>query len=128
MALRRNVGLKGIKYRGGGPMLAWSLHRISGLAIVIFVGLHILASFFMQQLGSDLATAVNTVYESIYFQFLVIFIVMFHALNGLRIIILDLSPKLLEYQREATWIQWAVFIPLYAMITIIMIMNQLQSG
>jgi len=128
VALRRNVGLKGIKYRGGGPMLAWSLHRISGLAIVIFVGLHILASFFMQQLGSDLATAVNTVYESIYFQFLVIFIVMFHALNGLRIIILDLSPKLLEYQREATWIQWAVFIPLYAMITIIMIMNQLQSG
>ena len=128
MALRRNVGLKGIKYRGGGPMLAWSLHRISGLAIVLFVGLHVLASFFMQQLGSDLATAVNTVYELIYFQFLVIFIVMFHALNGLRIIILDLSPKLLEYQREATWIQWAVFIPLYAMITIIMIMNQLQSG
>ncbi len=128
MALRRNVGLKGIKYRGGGPMLAWSLHRISGLAIVLFVGLHVLASFFMQQLGSDLATTVNTVYESIYFQFLVIFIVMFHALNGLRIIILDLSPKLLEYQREATWIQWAVFIPLYAMITIIMIMNQLQSG
>lgn len=128
MALNRNVGLKGFKYRGGGPMLAWALHRISGLAIVLFVGLHVISSFFMQQFGSDLATALNTIYESVYFQIVVVFIVLFHALNGLRIIILDFWPKLLEYQREATWVQWLIFIPLYAMTVIIMIMNTLQGG
>jgi succinate dehydrogenase / fumarate reductase cytochrome b subunit len=128
MALKRNVGLKGIKYRGGGPMLSWAFHRISGLAIVLFVGLHVISSFFMQQIGSTLATTINIVYESIYFQFIVIFIVLFHAINGLRIIILDLSPKLLRYQREATWLQWLIFIPLYGMTVTIMILNRLQGG
>ena len=49
MALKRNVGLRGIGYRGGGPMLSWTLHRIGGLAMVLFVGLHIAVGFFMQQ-------------------------------------------------------------------------------
>ena len=128
MALKRNVGLQGFKYRGGGPMLAWALHRISGLAIVLFVGTHVIASFFMQQFGSDWGTWINTVYESVYFQFVVIFVVLYHALNGLRIILLDLWPKMLEYQREATWVQWLIFIPLYGMTVIFMIMNQLQGG
>ena len=128
MALKRNVGLKGFKYKGGGPMLAWALHRITGLAIVLFVGLHVIASFFMQQLGSDLATSLNIVYESIYFQFVVIFVVLYHATNGLRIIVLDLWPRMLEYQREATWLQWIIFIPTYGMTVAIMILNKLQGG
>jgi succinate dehydrogenase / fumarate reductase cytochrome b subunit len=128
MALKRNVGLKGFTYRGGGPMLSWILHRVTGVAIVLFVGTHVIASFFMQQLGSDWATAINTVYESIYFQFVVIFIVLFHALNGLRIIILDIWPKLLEYQREATWIEWLIFIPVYGMTAVIMILNKLNGS
>ena len=125
MALRRNVGYQAFTYRGGGPMLSWALHRISGLTMVLFVGMHVISSFFMQQFGSDLATSINIIYESIYFQFVVIFIVFFHAINGLRIIILDLWPKLLEYQREATWVQWLVFIPLYGMTVIVMILYQL---
>ena len=128
MALKRNVGLQAFKYRGGGPMLSWALHRISGLAIVLFVGTHVIASFSMQQFGSDWGTLINTVYESMYFQFVVIFAVLFHALNGLRIIILDLWPKMLEYQREATWVQWLIFIPVYGMTVIFMIINQLQGG
>ena len=127
MALKRNVGLKGLKYRGGRPMLAWALHRISGLAIVLFVGLHVIASFFMQQFGSDWATTINIIYESVYFQIVVIFIVLFHAINGLRIIILDLWPKALEFQREATWLQWLIFIPAYGMTVMIMILNRLSG-
>jgi succinate dehydrogenase/fumarate reductase cytochrome b subunit len=39
--------------------------------------------------------------------------VLFHAINGLRITILDLWPRLLPHQREAVWVEWAVFLPLY---------------
>jgi len=109
-------------------MLSWSLHRIGGLSMVLFVGLHITAGFFMQQFGSSWATILNTVYESVYFQFFIIFVVYFHALNGLRIIILDIWPKLLEFQREATWLQWLIFIPLYALTAVIMIMFKLKGG
>jgi succinate dehydrogenase / fumarate reductase cytochrome b subunit len=128
MALNRNVGLKGFRYRGGLPMLSWFLHRVTGLAIIAFVGTHVIAGFFMQQLGSGWATTVNIVYESMYFQFVVIFIVLFHAINGLRIIILDLWPRMLEYQREATWLQWLIFVPVYGMTVAIMIINSLSGS
>jgi succinate dehydrogenase/fumarate reductase cytochrome b subunit len=58
----------------------------------------------------------------------VIFVVLYHATNGLRIIVLDLWPRMLEYQREATWLQWIIFIPTYGMTVAIMILNKLQGG
>ncbi len=127
MTLNRNVGLKGLRYRGGGPMLVWALHRIGGLAIVVFVGLHVLSSFFMQQTASDLATWINSIYESVYFQIFFYFFVIFHALNGLRIILSDFWPKLLEFQREMIWIEWAIFIPVYGLALFVMIQNALAG-
>ncbi len=121
MVLKRNVGLSGLKYRGGGPMLAWSLHRISGITLISLLSLHVLASFFQHQLGNDLATNINIIYESIYTQVFIVFAVLFHGLNGLRIIILDTFPKLIEYQREVTWLQWLAFIPIYGLTVFIMV-------
>lgn len=108
-------------------MLAWGLHRISGVAMVVLIGGHILASFFMQQFGSDLATSFNILYESVYFQVVIYFFVLFHVLNGLRIVILDTWPQMLEYQREATWLQWLIFIPVYGL-TIFIMISQAISG
>lgn len=116
MGLNRKVGLiQGLRYQGGSPMIAWILHRISGLGILVLVGFHVLASFFMQQTGSDLATSVNIIYESWVFQILIAFLVLFHALNGLRVAIQDLWPKAQMYQREALWLQWLVFVPIYGL-------------
>ena len=128
MALKRNVGLAGARYRGGGPMLSWLLHRVSGLVMIIFISLHVLASFFQYQLGSDLGTTINIIYESIYFQVIVYFAVIFHVLNGLRILILDTWPQMLEYQREATWLQWLIFIPVYGLTIFLMISKALSGG
>jgi succinate dehydrogenase / fumarate reductase cytochrome b subunit len=128
MALSRRVGLlAGAKYKGGGPMLAWVLHRISGLSIIIFVALHILASFLTQQLGSDLGISVNIIYQSIYFQLYILFCALFHGVNGLRIIILDIWPRLIRYQKESTWLEWFVILPLYALTAFIMIRRFLEG-
>ena len=114
MGLNRKVGfLEGLKYQGGGPMLAWILHRLTALGIILFVGLHVVASFFMQQLGSDFATTINIIYESWIFQIVVAFCVIFHALNGLRIVISDLWTQSLMYQRELLWLQWLIFLIIY---------------
>ena len=79
MGLNRRVGLiQGLRYQGGSPMIAWILHRISGLGILVLVGFHVLASFFMQQTGSDLATNINIIYESWAFQIVIAFLVLFH--------------------------------------------------
>ncbi len=111
MGLKRNVSLAtGLKYKGQGPMLTFVLHRIGGLGMAVFISVHILSSF----LGGDLGKFLNDVYENWAFQIFIFFCVLFHAINGLRITILDLWPKLLEHQREAIWVEWAVFIPVYS--------------
>ena len=118
MGLNRNVSLAtGLRYQGKGPMLTFVLHRIGGLGIVVFVGTHILASF----IGGPTGTSINAIYENWLFQIVVFFCATFHAINGLRITILDLWPKLIEYQREAIWVEWAVFIPLFTIAVIVIV-------
>jgi len=129
MVLKRDSGLiKGLRYKGGGPFLAFVLHRVSGLLMVLFIGLHFTAAFFMQQFGSDAATWINIVYENVYFQVFLYFIVIFHGVNGFRIILLDIWPKAIEYQREATWLEWLIIIPVYGLTVFIMIQNYLSGG
>ncbi|OGO33609.1 MAG: hypothetical protein A2Z16_08910 [Chloroflexi bacterium RBG_16_54_18] len=128
MALKRNAVFRGLKYRGGGPMLAWLLHRIGGLAILVFVGTHVLSSYFQYQLASELAQSINVIYESVYFQVVLYFFILFHVINGLRIIILDIFPQALEYQREATWLEWLIFIPIYGLTVFIMLQQHFSGG
>ena len=129
MALDRKVGFfEGLRYKGGGPMLAWILHRISGLGMIVFVSLHVAASFFTQEMGSDWAISINIVYESVFFQLFIYFSVLFHALNGMRIIILDLWPRMIRYQREMTWLQWLIFVPIYSLTIFIMLQRVLAGG
>lgn len=128
MTLKRNAVFRGLKYRGGGPMLAWLLHRIGGLAILVFVGIHVLSSYFQYQLASELAQTINVIYESVYFQVVLYFFILFHVINGLRIIILDIFPQALEYQREATWLEWLIFIPIYGLTVFIMLQQHFSGG
>lgn len=123
MGLKRNVSLvDGLRYQGKGPMLAFILHRISGLGILLFVGLHVLASFLSNQAwGTSTGLFINGIYEHWSFQILVFFCALFHALNGLRIVILDLWPALLEHQREALWLEWAIFLPVYGIAVFVII-------
>ncbi len=124
MGLKRNVSLStGLRYKGQGPMLTFVLHRIGGLGMAIFVTTHILASY----LGGKGGAFVNGIYENWIFQIVIFFCVLFHAINGLRITILDLFPKLIDHHREAIWIEWAVFIPVYA-ISVFVIVNTALGG
>jgi len=128
MALDRKVGLlEGLRYQGGGPMLAWILHRVSGVGMIVFVSLHVVASFLTQQMGSDLGIAINIIYESLYFQLFIFFCVIFHTVNGLRIIVLDTWPKLIRYQKESTWLEWFIVLPVYGLAVLIMIRRHLAG-
>ena len=96
--------------------------------MILFVGTHVFASFFMQQTGNDFATTINIIYESWVFQVIVAFIVIFHGLNGMRIAILDIWPRFQVFQREALWLQWLVFIPVYGLTVVILIQHGLTGG
>ena len=122
MGLKRDVSLKdALRYQGKGPMLTYILHRIGGLGMVTFVGLHVLASF----VGGRVGSSINLIYENWVFQIFIFFCVLFHVINGLRIIILDLWPKLIEHQREAIWLEWMVFLPIYGMAVYVIVSTAL---
>ena len=122
MSLKRNVGLAAaLRYKGQGPMLTYILHRIGGLGMAIFITVHILASF----TGGKTGVLLNTIYENWLFQIFIFFCALFHAINGLRITLLDLFPKLIPHQREAIWVEWVVFLPVYGLAVFVILRTAL---
>lgn len=129
MALSRRVGIwSGLRYQGKRGMLNWVLHRVTGLGILVFVGIHVVVGFFGQQFGDELAFAINGIYESWAFQLAVYFCVLFHAINGSRVALMDLFPGLLRFQRELTWLQWIVFAVSYGLPSFVMVQTALVGS
>ena len=113
MGLNRNVSLQtALRYKGQGPFLTYILHRIGGMGMAIFITTHILATF-MNGKGWKIGYIINSIYFDPFFQIFILFCILFHAINGLRITILDLFPKLILYHRQAIMIEWVIFILIY---------------
>ena len=99
---------RGITYRGAEGQWAWILHRASGLGIVLFLYMHIV-SIFIAAIGSEPYEWVHAVlYTSPPAKVLEVFLlfgVLYHAFNGMRIIIIDFFPALGQYQRTIVRIE-----------------------
>jgi succinate dehydrogenase/fumarate reductase cytochrome b subunit len=103
MGINRNVSLStALGYKGQGPYLTYILHRIGGSALFIFFTVYILSL-----LGVD---SMQSLMGNWLFQAFMLTFGLFHAINGLRITILDLSPKLIEHYRTAINIEWAAYV------------------
>jgi succinate dehydrogenase / fumarate reductase cytochrome b subunit len=109
-------------------MFAWALHRLTGLGILFLVGTHVIAAFFLNAVGDNISTAITTFYESTPMQIIVYFCVLYHALNGLRLIVEDFWPPLLRYHRELLWFQWLVFLPVFALPAFLMLTSYLYGA
>ncbi len=99
-----------LRYRGAIGQWSWVLHRLSGLGVVLFLVLHVVdtswAVFYPELYVEAIAT-----YQSPLFtigEFGLVAAVIYHAINGLRIIFLDMQPRLWKYQQRAAYIVLAV--------------------
>ena len=102
MSLKRNISLEaGLSYRGGSPFLAYIMHRIGGSALFLFFTLYMLAL-----LGVGLA---SSLFSNWFVQIILLVFGLWHALNGLRITILDLFPRLYEHTRGILSVQWVIY-------------------
>jgi succinate dehydrogenase / fumarate reductase cytochrome b subunit len=87
-------------YRGPSGMWSWLLHRISGLAILVFLFIHIVD---ISVIGFG-PTTYNTsvvLFDQIIVRLLslaLIAAILYHALNGLRIMAIDFWRKGVRYQ------------------------------
>lgn len=111
-----------IRYRGRSGHWSWVAHRISGLAILLFLTIHVW----------DTATAFYS--PNLYRWFVDVFkwppiaigeiplmaAVLYHAFNGIRISILDYKPELWKHQKKSTQITWGLFLILFIPIGLLM--------
>lgn len=129
MGLKRNVSLSSaLRYKGQGPYLTFILHRIGGAGMAVFLAMHLTASFLTSRdfgFGSRIGDLWNDIFINPLFQLFIFFCIFFHAINGLRITILDLFPKLITYFREIIWIEWAVFFAVYGFAAFVILRAEL---
>lgn len=89
-------------YAGGTGQWSWAVHRITGIAVFLFLLAHILDTALVG-FGPEFYNRVVKVYHHPLIRLLEIGLaanVLFHALNGLRVIAIDFAPRLADRQRE----------------------------
>lgn len=97
-------------YRGGINQIAYFLHRITGAGVVLFLLIHIIDTttiFF----GSHIYNKVVSIFHNPFFKVMEVLLgtaLIFHALNGLRIIIFDLFLLPSKYADKVAWIVVAI--------------------
>ena len=102
-------------YKGQSGMWSWLFHRVSGLAILLFLLIHIVD---ISMLGFGPVVYNNSIV--LFDQWIVrllslalIAAILFHAFNGIRIILIDFWPKAVKYQKVFFVIAMVVTIVLF---------------
>lgn len=92
-----------LRYRGMLGQWSWVLHRITGLGVVFFLVLHVIDTSWAVFYPAEYVRAIAE-YQSPLFtigEFALVAAVVYHALNGFRIIIFDYKPEWWKYQSNA---------------------------
>lgn len=120
--------VEGLRYGGGIGQWSWLIHRVTGVGILLYLFAHITDTFFvvvnpawydhaMQLYGGEVS---GQYYWPLRWAFRLgelglIACVLFHSINGIRVVLFDFWPKAAQYQRELFLFVmiafWAIMIP-----------------
>lgn len=125
---------EGLRYKGGVGQYSWLFHRITGVGILLFLVIHIIDTFFvvaypglydhtLSLYGGRFPGIVDAKGQPVYYWPLrwafrlgelgLIACVVFHAVNGVRIALVDLWPGGVRYQKQM-W-NWVLIVFLVIM-------------
>ena len=102
----------GTLYRGREGMWSWVLHRITGAAIFFFLFVHVLDTALVRvspQAYNEVIETYKTPLVGL-MEVGLVAAVLYHALNGLRVILIDFWQHGPRYQRLMLWIIAAVWL------------------
>jgi succinate dehydrogenase / fumarate reductase cytochrome b subunit len=127
MAQRRMAHRKsefGRLYRGREGQWSWIAHRVTGVAIILFLFAHVVDTALVGW-GPDAYNRVVKVYQNPIVGLLelgLVAAVIYHAFNGVRIMIIDLWPRASDWNRQLIYGTTAIF--LLAMIPVTFIIGR----
>jgi succinate dehydrogenase / fumarate reductase cytochrome b subunit len=104
-------------YRGREGQWAWALHRVGGLGVLAFLCLHLVDTGLLLAGEAAYNHLIRAVYQQWWFQPLEIALgtaLLFHALNGLRVILIDFWDREVRYERRL----WRAILVLFDLLTV----------
>ena len=105
------VPLEGsLTYRGREGQWAYWLHRITGLGTLLFLAVHILDTSTVYFFPSLYEHAID-LYRSTLFmlgEIVLVFCVLYHGVNGLRVAVFDLKPAWWNESRQRLSFWWTL--------------------
>lgn len=99
-------------YRGDPGMWSWVLHRITGVTIFFFLFVHVLDTAVIRVDPSQYDAIIETYKTPIIglMEIALVACVLFHAFNGVRLILVDFWSKGPKYQRQMLWVAMTLFV------------------
>ena len=119
----------GTLYRGGEGMWTWVLHRVTGVAVFFFLLVHVLDTALVR-VSPEAYDAVIATYKTPIVNLLEVGLVgavLFHALNGLRVVLIDFWARGPRYQRQMTWAVATVWVLLMVPGTVRMLQHTVSA-
>ncbi len=110
---RQNRARRRTLYRGDPGMWSWVLHRITGATIFFFLFVHVLDTALVRVSPQAYNEVVETYKTPIVglMEIGLVAAVLYHALNGVRVILIDFWCKGPRYQRQMLWVVAGVWLP-----------------
>ena len=110
-------------YRGKEGQWSWIFHRITGVGVLLFLFIHILDTVLVG-FGPEFYDKVMAIYRNPFFKLneLVLFAaVLYHSLNGVRIILIDFWPSGARYHKQIFYTMMTLFVAGMIPVSVIMI-------
>ncbi len=104
-----------VSYRGRAGQWAWIFHRLTGLGVLLFVFLHIVDTSLIGW-GPNAYNHAIALYRMTGFrigEIILVGAVLYHALNGIRIVIMDFWPQTTVIQKKLLYGVVVAFVVLY---------------
>ncbi len=111
-----------IRYRGRSGHYSWAAHRISGLAILGFLVIHVWDTANAHFLPGLYQWSIELFKHPLFAigEIGVMAAVLYHAFNGIRITLLDFKPEWWKYQDRSATLVWLIFFAIFIPIGLFM--------
>nr|WP_223243850.1 succinate dehydrogenase, cytochrome b556 subunit [Streptomyces sp. CBMA156] len=103
-------------YRGREGMWSWVAHRVTGVLIFFFLFAHVLDTALVRVSPESYDTVIQTYKTPLVnlMEYGLVAAILFHALNGLRVVAVDFWSKGPKYQKQMLWSVVGVWVVLMA--------------
>jgi succinate dehydrogenase / fumarate reductase, cytochrome b subunit len=120
---------KGTLYRGREGMWSWVAHRVTGVLIFFFLFAHVLDTALVRVSPETYNEVIETYKNPIValLEVGLVGAVLFHAFNGIRVMLVDFWSKGVRYQKQMMYVVLALFVILMAPASFFMLRHTVET-